>query len=163
MRAAKNPSSSSMFIARSPLTLLRKGSRRSSSASVSGSFWVNVLMGMYPSLAFASARILLGIHSSEPPALRSTLLLCPGILFSPEHPCRTQSANQHVLVCLREPNVGRPHPSPSTMDGQENFRQLPDKLCLLLQCEHQVAVAIFLRGKRGENSASYTEVGRPHV
>jgi hypothetical protein len=49
------------------------------------------------------------------------------------------------------------------MNGQENFRQLPDKVCLLLRREHQVAVALFLRGKRGENPASHTEVGCPHV
>src|ERR1700722_16622549 len=162
MIAEKNPSNSSRFIAFPPLQLLRKSPRRSSSASVSGSFLANVLMGMYPSLAFASARILLGIHFSEPPALRSTLLLCPGILFSPEHPCRTQSASQHVLVRSCEANVGRPHLSPS-MDGQENVRQLPDKLRLLLRREHQVAVALFMVCKRGENSASHTEVGRPHV
>jgi len=67
--------------------------------------------------ALVSASILRGVHSSEPTALRSTLLLCPGILFSPEHPCRTQSANEHVFVCLREANVRRPDPSPSTMNG----------------------------------------------
>src|ERR1035437_2338354 len=44
MRAAKNPSSASMFMALPPLQLLRNSARRSSSASVSGSFWVNVLI-----------------------------------------------------------------------------------------------------------------------
>src|SRR5271157_1105279 len=46
IRAAKNPSSASTFIACPPLQLLRKSPRRSSSASVSGSFWVKVLIGI---------------------------------------------------------------------------------------------------------------------
>src|ERR1019366_2299941 len=46
MRAAKNPSSASTFIALPPLQLLRKSPRRSSLASVSGSFWAIVLMGI---------------------------------------------------------------------------------------------------------------------
>src|ERR1019366_4435595 len=46
MRAARNPSSASTFIALPPLQLLRKSPRRSSSASVRGSFWVKVLIGI---------------------------------------------------------------------------------------------------------------------
>src|ERR1039458_5294345 len=46
MSAAKNPSSASTFIALPPPQLFRKSPRRSISASVSGSFVVNVPMGM---------------------------------------------------------------------------------------------------------------------
>src|ERR1700674_3686863 len=46
MRAAKNPSSSSMFIALSPSQVIRKSPRRSSSASVSGSFRSKVFTGV---------------------------------------------------------------------------------------------------------------------
>src|SRR6266571_4873648 len=46
MRAAKNPSSSSTFIALPPLQPLRKSPRRSSSASVRGSVSVKALMGI---------------------------------------------------------------------------------------------------------------------
>src|ERR1019366_1400454 len=42
----KNPSSCSTFIALPPLQLLRKSPRQSSSLSVSGSFWVKVLIGI---------------------------------------------------------------------------------------------------------------------
>src|ERR1019366_6305787 len=60
MRAAKNPSNFSVFIALPPLQPLRKAPRRSSSASVSGSFWVNVFMGNHPqaSRAFYATSIL---------------------------------------------------------------------------------------------------------
>src|ERR1035438_1160427 len=62
MRAAKNPSSASTFIALPPLQLLRKSPRRSSLASVSGSFWVKVFMANHPhEAAFVSASILRGI------------------------------------------------------------------------------------------------------
>src|ERR1019366_3152213 len=55
MSTAKNPSSSSIFMASPPLHALRKSPRRSSSASVSGSCWVKLFMGKYPNLAFVSA------------------------------------------------------------------------------------------------------------
>src|ERR1019366_3937013 len=45
MRAAKNPSSASTFIALPPLQPSRKSPRRSSSASVSGSGWAKVFTG----------------------------------------------------------------------------------------------------------------------
>src|ERR1019366_10025919 len=50
--AAKNPSSASTFIALPPLQLLRKSPRRSSSASVRGSFWVNIFIRNHPQAAF---------------------------------------------------------------------------------------------------------------
>jgi hypothetical protein len=49
-RAAKNPSTCSTFIALPPLQPSRKSPRRSSSASVSGWFWVNTLMGFLDTL-----------------------------------------------------------------------------------------------------------------
>src|ERR1039458_8288294 len=52
---------------------------------------------------------------------------------------------------------------PSAMNKQENFRQLPHKFSLQLRREHQVTVALILRSKRGEDPASYAEVGRPCV
>jgi hypothetical protein len=53
-----------------------------------------------------------------------------------------------------------PHPAPN---GQKNFRQLPDEVRLQFWREYQVTVALVLRGERGEDPASYTEVRRPHV
>src|SRR4030088_3345072 len=99
-------------------------------------------------------------HLAAPP---SALLLRPRILFHPKLPSRVQSASQHVLVRFCQPNVGTSHPSPPTRNGQEHFWQLLDKLRLQLRCEHQVTVALVLRGERSEDPASYTEVGRSHV
>src|SRR5450759_2603054 len=66
IKAAKNPSSASTFIALPPLQLLRKSPRRSTSASVRGSFWVKVFMGNHPhEAAFVSASILRGIRFRE--------------------------------------------------------------------------------------------------
>src|ERR1700737_4991250 len=96
-------------------------------------------------------------------APRSALLLRPRILFHPQLPSRAQSASEHVLAHFRQPNVGAPHPSPSTRNGQEHFWQLLDKLRLQLRCEHQVTVALVLRGERSEDPASYTEASRSHV
>src|SRR6266403_2092826 len=96
-------------------------------------------------------------------AARSALLLRPRILFHPQLPSRAQSSSQHVLVRLRQPNVGTSHPSPTTRNGQEHLRQLLDKLRLQLRCEHQVAVTLVLRGERGEDPTSYTKVSRPHM
>src|ERR1019366_4139027 len=45
IKAAKNPSIASTFIALPSLQPLRKSPRRSSSASVRGSFWVKVFTG----------------------------------------------------------------------------------------------------------------------
>src|ERR1700674_1667945 len=56
MRAAKNPSSCSTFIALPPLQLLRKSARRSSSASVSGACWENIFMGIIRKLRQHSTR-----------------------------------------------------------------------------------------------------------
>src|ERR1035437_7343904 len=76
MRAAKNPSSASTFIALPPLQPLRKSPRRSSSASVSGSFCVKVLMGKYPNLAYVSTSNL----------SRCSALCAKQVTFSPRLP-----------------------------------------------------------------------------
>jgi hypothetical protein len=59
--------------------------------------------------------------------------------------------------------MGRSHPAPSAFDGQKNFRQLPDEVGLHFRREHQVAVALILRGERGEDPAADAEIRGSHV
>lgn len=55
------------------------------------------------------------------------------------------------------------HLSPSARNGKEDFRCILDECHLLLQCEHQVSVALSLGGKRGKLSAADTERRRSVV
>src|SRR5450631_804009 len=58
-----------MFISLPPLQPLRKSPRRSSSASVSGLFWVKVVIGIYPHLAVGHSKrreIVMGAFISSP-------------------------------------------------------------------------------------------------
>src|SRR5437667_6988528 len=59
--------------------------------------------------------------------------------------------------------MGGSHPSPSARNGHEKMGLLLDEVRLLLRREHQVAIALFLRGERREYPAPDAEVGRPHV
>src|ERR1017187_1818318 len=107
MRAAKNPSSVSTFIALPPLQLLRKSPRRSTSASVSRSDWVNIFMGNHPQAAFVSASILRGIHSSEPGMPSPRLPIQPFLyprwtpLFQCPQQLRSRLTRQHQPSVLR--------------------------------------------------------------
>jgi carbonic anhydrase/acetyltransferase-like protein (isoleucine patch superfamily) len=49
------------------------------------------------------------------------------------------------------------------MNWQKDLRQLADEFGLLLRSEHQVAITIFLRSQRGEDSAAHAKIGRTHV
>jgi len=49
------------------------------------------------------------------------------------------------------------HLSPSARNGKEDFRRILDECRLLFQCEHQVSIALGLRGKRSKLSAADTE------
>src|SRR5271166_158078 len=53
------------------------------------------------------------------------------------------------------------HSSPSACDRNENLGEFLDERCLLLQREHQVAVALFRRCKCCKNSAANPEVRTP--
>jgi len=55
------------------------------------------------------------------------------------------------------------HSSPTACNGQEDVWLILDELSLNFRREHQVAEALFLRCKRREYAASYTEVRRAHM
>src|SRR5258708_9260210 len=99
------------------------------------------------------------------PAYRGCALLrtWPDVLFSPQPPCRAQSACQDIFIRRSQANVGHSHPSPATCNGHEHVRLLLTELGLLFRREHQVAVTLLLRGERGEYPAPDTEVRRPHM
>lgn len=49
------------------------------------------------------------------------------------------------------------HPPPSARNGKEDFRCIFDEYSLLFQCEHQISVALGLRGKGRKLSAADAE------
>jgi len=59
--------------------------------------------------------------------------------------------------------VSHPASSPAAGNWKENFRQLADKVSLLLERELYIAVALFLRSERGKNFSADAKVGRSHV
>src|SRR5262245_4952824 len=78
------------------------------------------------------------------------------VLIHSEFPRRSECTRQYILVCGRQANMRVPHLSPAAGNGQEDLGRLPDKRLLLLQGEHQISVALCLRGERSEFPASHT-------
>ena len=53
---------------------------------------------------------------------RGSLLLAGFcVLFHAKTPRGVQSAGQHVLICLRQPDMGATHPSPAAGNGDKDF------------------------------------------
>src|SRR5581483_8673180 len=77
--------------------------------------------------------------------------------------CRLKRTREHVLACLRQPNVRHPPPSPPASDGQKDLWQFAHKTGLLLRSKHQVPIALAFGGERSKDPASHSEVGRSHV
>ena len=59
--------------------------------------------------------------------------------------------------------MGHSHSSPAACDGHEYLRQLLSELRLLFRRQHQVAIALLLRGESSEDPAPDTKIGRTHV
>src|SRR5437899_2913609 len=59
--------------------------------------------------------------------------------------------------------MGLSHPPPSPGNGPEPLGQLSDNLRLLFRLQHQVAIALLMRGESGEDPAPDTKIGRTHV
>src|SRR6185437_2562202 len=57
----------------------------------------------------------------------------------------------------------RSHSSPTACNWHKHFRLLFHKRRLLLRCQHQIAVALILRGKGGEDFSANTEIGSAHM
>ena len=59
--------------------------------------------------------------------------------------------------------MGAAHSAPATGDREKDVGEVGDEELLLLRSEHEVAVALGLRGEGGEDSAADAEVGVAHV
>ncbi len=55
------------------------------------------------------------------------------------------------------------HSAPAARDRHEYFGLLRHELSLQGGSQHEIAVALTLRGEGREDSATHAEVGRPHV
>jgi len=59
--------------------------------------------------------------------------------------------------------VGAAHSAPAAGDGEEDVGEVGDEELLLLGGEHEIAVALGLRGEGGEDSTVDAKVGVAHV
>ena len=83
--------------------------------------------------------------------------------FPPQIPSCAQSPSEHIFTRLGEPDMSCAHPAPSTFDWDEDIRHFGNKIRLLLRSQHEVAVAVFLSGERGEDPATHTKIRRAHM
>lgn len=86
-----------------------------------------------------------------------------GVFLETEAVGGLEGAGEDVLVGFGEDDVRGAVFAPATVDGQENFGKILDEELLLLGIEHEVAVAFFDVGKRGEDVAADAEVGGAEV
>ena len=86
-----------------------------------------------------------------------------GVFLDAQLPCRVQCAVKHVLPGLCESNVGHAHASPAAGDGEKEFGHFFNEGGLLLYREYQVAIALFRRSQRREDSAVHAKVRLAHV
>ncbi len=74
-----------------------------------------------------------------------------------------ESAGEDIFGYGGEANVRCSHPSPTAGNGKEDVRQLGDEPGVDFGCQHQVAVAVLLRGEGGKDPAAGTEIGCTEV
>ena len=74
-----------------------------------------------------------------------------------------QGAEDDVFVCEGEVDVCGSASSPTTGYGDEDFGEFFDEGGLLFGGDHDVAVAEFGGGERGEDATADAEVGGAHV
>ncbi len=74
-----------------------------------------------------------------------------------------ESAGEDIFGDGGEADVRCSHPSPTAGNGKEDVRQLGDELGLDFWCQHQVAVAVLLRGEGGKDPAADAEIGRTEM
>ena len=87
----------------------------------------------------------------------AVLSRCLCALVNSQFPRRSECTRQYTLARGRQANMRVSHLSPAARNGQENLGCLLHKRRLLLQREHQISVALCLRGERSELPASYTK------
>ena len=85
-----------------------------------------------------------------------------GVLLDPQPPCSAQTPASTSSFAARAGYGSLPF-GPTPRNGEEEVGLFRDEIRLLLQREHQVSVALFLRCESGEDSAANAEIGPPHV
>lgn len=86
-----------------------------------------------------------------------------GVFVQAKSPCGLQGASEQVFLGKRQDDVCSPAAAPAALNRNENFGHLLDEGGLLFRCDHDIAVAEFCGGKRGENPTAYAEVGITHM
>ncbi len=74
-----------------------------------------------------------------------------------------ESTGEDIFGDGGEVDVRCSHPSPTAGHRKEDVRQLGDELGLDFLCQHQVAVAVLLRGEGGKDPAADAEIGCTEV
>src|ERR1700722_3486642 len=117
-----------------------------------------MIINLFPASPFPAS-----LHGSNTLNPGTVLPARFGVLLEPEFPRGAQCTGQHILIRGGEPNMGHSHPPPSTRNRHEHLRQFLDKSSLQFRREHQVPIALALRGEGCKYSAAYAEVGCAHV
>ena len=74
-----------------------------------------------------------------------------------------ESAGENIFGDGGEADVRCSPPSPTAGNGKEDVRQLGDELSLDFGCQHQIAVAVLLRGEGGKDPAADAVIGCTEV
>jgi len=82
-----------------------------------------------------------------------------GVLVYAELPGGMESAGEDVFAGSGEPNVGHAYATPTAGNGEEDFGEFSDEGLLLLESEHEIAVALLGGSEGGEDAAADAEVG----
>ena len=85
------------------------------------------------------------------------------VLLAAEVVCGEESSVEDVFSGGSEADVGHAHAAPASGDGEEEFGLVFQEGLLKIRREHEVAVALLLRGEGGKDVAANAEVGRAHV
>jgi len=86
-----------------------------------------------------------------------------GVFLETEAVGGLEGAGQDIFISFGEDDVRGAHASPTAGDRKKHFGEILDEEPLLLGIEHEVAVAFFDVGKRGEDVAADAEVGGAEV
>src|SRR6266700_4401906 len=129
----------------------------SSSSRCSGdkSFLLLLMFRALIALIVVASRVSHLLLRCAPPHGFFSACLC--VLINSQFPRRSECTRQYILARRRQANMRVSHLSPAARNRQENLGRLLHKRCLLLQCKHQISVALCLRGQRSKLPASYTK------
>ena len=85
------------------------------------------------------------------------------ILLQAEIVCSVQGAGEDVFRCGREADVSDAHAAPAAGDRNKEVGGFGEEGSLLIEGEHEVAVALCLSGEGSEDVAADAKIGHAHV